>query len=67
MTQGLFLPGAVSFTMCGSFRRDDCIVDGDTFHFGGETIRVADIDAPRPTQRAATTRPGCPPDAPAST
>lgn len=37
---------AVSFTMCGSERRIDCVVDGDTFWLGGEKIRIADIDAP---------------------
>jgi endonuclease YncB( thermonuclease family) len=37
---------AVSFTICGSARRDDCVIDGDTFWYGGEKIRIADIDAP---------------------
>jgi len=37
---------AASFTMCGSARHVDCVVDGDTFWLGGEKIRVADIDAP---------------------
>lgn len=26
--------------------RENCVVDGDTFSLGGETIRIADIDAP---------------------
>ena len=37
---------AVSFTMCGSARRVDCVVDGDTFWLSGEKIRIADIDTP---------------------
>jgi micrococcal nuclease len=35
-----------SFAMCGVVRRDDCVVDGDTFWYGGDKIRIADIDAP---------------------
>jgi len=27
-------------------RRDNCVVDGDTFRLGGETVRISDIDAP---------------------
>lgn len=26
--------------------RDNCVVDGDTFHMNGATIRISDIDAP---------------------
>ncbi len=37
---------AVTFSICGVGRRTDCVVDGDTFWFRGEKIRVADIDAP---------------------
>jgi micrococcal nuclease len=37
---------SVRFAMCGSSARENCVVDGDTFHFRGEKIRVADIDAP---------------------
>lgn len=35
-----------SFAMCGSSARENCVVDGDTFYFRGDKIRVADIDAP---------------------
>ena len=35
-----------SFAMCGGSRRDNCVIDGDTFRFDGEKIRIADIDAP---------------------
>lgn len=35
-----------SFSNCGSGRRTDCVLDGDTFHVDGEKIRIADIDAP---------------------
>jgi endonuclease YncB( thermonuclease family) len=41
-----FVPQAASFTLCHGSARHDCIVDGDTFHFGGDKIRIADIDAP---------------------
>ena len=34
------------FTLCGHSARVNCVVDGDTFWFRGEKIRVADIDAP---------------------
>jgi endonuclease YncB( thermonuclease family) len=37
---------SATFEVCGTLRRDDCVVDGDTFRFRGERIRVADIDAP---------------------
>jgi endonuclease YncB( thermonuclease family) len=32
--------------MCGERRRVNCVVDGDTFWFRREKIRIADIDAP---------------------
>ncbi len=35
-----------SFTICGAFHRDNCVIDGDTFRYGGERIRILDIDAP---------------------
>lgn len=35
---------AVTFSICGAGRRTDCVVDGDTFWFRGDKIRVADID-----------------------
>ncbi len=34
------------FALCGSARRVNCVVDGDTFYFRGEKIRVADINTP---------------------
>jgi micrococcal nuclease len=43
------LPQVQSFSqfgMCGAFKRSNCVVDGDTFYFQGQKIRVADIDAP---------------------
>nr|WP_174045473.1 thermonuclease family protein [Rhizobium rhizogenes] len=35
-----------SFLICGDSRRVNCVVDGDTFWFRGENIRIADIDTP---------------------
>lgn len=35
-----------SFSLCAGAVRMNCVVDGDTFWFKGEKIRVADIDAP---------------------
>lgn len=38
---------AASFSYCGGgAARISCVVDGDTFWFRGEKIRIADIDAP---------------------
>ncbi|CAM5283053.1 hypothetical protein AFEL58S_00008 [Afipia felis] len=37
---------SATFSICGAGRRADCVVDGDTFWFRGEKIRIADIDAP---------------------
>jgi endonuclease YncB( thermonuclease family) len=34
------------FTICDGPRRDGCVIDGDTFRFQGQRIRIADIDAP---------------------
>ncbi|MCL6709079.1 thermonuclease family protein [Pseudomonas sp. R2.Fl] len=34
------------FDLCGSARRQNCVVDGDTFWYRGEKIRIADIDTP---------------------
>ncbi|MFB2552680.1 thermonuclease family protein [Ensifer soli] len=33
-----------------ALRRDHCVIDGDTFILGGETVRIADIDAPETKQ-----------------
>lgn len=35
-----------SFALCHSGGGINCIVDGDTFWFGGEKYRIADIDTP---------------------
>lgn len=37
---------SAEFTLCGNRRRTNCVVDGDTFWFRRQKIRVADIDAP---------------------
>lgn len=37
---------ANQFYFCG-IRNDNCVIDGATFRYQGEAIRVADIDAPR--------------------
>lgn len=34
------------FTTCNGPIRDNCVVDGDTFWYAGEKIRVADINTP---------------------
>lgn len=35
-----------AFSICGSGKHVNCVVDGDTFWFRGEKIRIADIDTP---------------------
>ena len=35
-----------AFSICGSGQRVTCVVDGDTFWFRGNKIRIADIDTP---------------------
>ena len=37
---------AYPLALCSPGKRVDCIVDGDTFWWKGEKIRIADIDAP---------------------
>ncbi|QRM35789.1 thermonuclease family protein (plasmid) [Microvirga sp. VF16] len=37
---------SVSFRLCGSSAAENCVVDGDTIHWGGIKIRLADIDTP---------------------
>lgn len=39
-------PLRASFSLCAGGVRLNCVVDGDTFWFGGQKIRIADIDAP---------------------
>lgn len=38
--------GDTQFRLCVRTSQQDCVVDGDTFRYRGETIRVSDIDAP---------------------
>ncbi|WP_190233785.1 thermonuclease family protein [Rhizobium sp. R339] len=35
-----------AFSFCGPDRHVNCVVDGDTFWFQGEKIRISDIDTP---------------------
>jgi endonuclease YncB( thermonuclease family) len=37
---------AAVFTLCDGPVRVNCVVDGDTFWYGGEKVRIADINAP---------------------
>lgn len=37
---------SVRFGLCPSGGGQNCVVDGDTFWFGGEKYRIADIDTP---------------------
>lgn len=37
---------SVALVICAPGPRDNCVVDGDTFWFEGEKVRIADIDAP---------------------
>lgn len=46
------LPGPNGFTLCDGSIRADCVVDGDTFWFRGEKIRIAYIDASEISQPA---------------
>lgn len=45
------------FSTCGGSLRYNCVIDGDTFYFQGEKIRIADIDTPE------THPPRCPEEA----
>jgi micrococcal nuclease len=45
------------FGYCHQGGGKNCVVDGDTFHYRGETIRIADIDTPE------THPPNCPREA----
>ncbi len=51
-------PGAVAvgrarFGLCHSGGGSNCVVDGDTFYLRGAKVRIAGIDAPQRTRRAA--------------
>lgn len=48
---------AARFAACGSGSRENCVVDGDTFWYRGEKIRIADINAPEVSE------PQCPAEA----
>lgn len=48
---------AASFARCGSGPRYNCVVDGDTFWYRGEKIRIADINTPEVSE------PHCPAEA----
>ena len=37
---------AARFALCGAGPRVDCVVDGDTFWYRAEKIRIADINTP---------------------
>lgn len=37
---------SAAFTLCGRPPHSDCVIDGDTFYWGNQSIRIADIDAP---------------------
>ena len=37
---------SIQFDLCSGFNRSNCVVDGDTIHFEGRKIRIADIDTP---------------------
>ena len=40
----------VSFTFCAGRLQPNCVIDGDTIHYDGTRIRIADIDAPETHQ-----------------
>jgi len=37
---------AARFNLCQHKHRDNCVVDGDTIHYHGDKIRIADINTP---------------------
>lgn len=41
-----FFTLAASFALCADGPRYTCVVDGDTFWFHGEKVRITDINAP---------------------
>lgn len=45
-SQALLSGGSPAFTICGSGRQVNCVVDGDTFWMQGRKIRILDIDTP---------------------
>lgn len=49
-TSEVVTPVQVSFSMCSTTKRNNCVVDGDTIWMAGHKIRIADIDAPEKSQ-----------------
>ncbi|MCA9241211.1 MAG: thermonuclease family protein [Planctomycetales bacterium] len=39
-------PEQARFTLCVRGRGTNCVIDGDTIRYGGDIIRIADIDTP---------------------
>lgn len=37
---------ATTFRMCGRPPHQNCVIDGDTFYFDRQSVRIADIDTP---------------------
>lgn len=52
-----FTEASARFSICGGGARVNCVVDGDTFWYAGEKIRVADINTPEVSE------PQCPREA----
>ena len=44
--RGEVVAGAYIFRTCAAPPHHTCVMDGDTFYFRGESIRIADLDAP---------------------
>lgn len=40
------MTAAARFGFCDELRTSNCVIDGDTFRYEGERIRIMDIDAP---------------------
>lgn len=38
--------GEARFKLCNWASKQNCVIDGDTFRYRGDTIRISDIDAP---------------------
>lgn len=47
---------AAALPLCPPGPRDNCVVDGDTFWWGGEKMRLEDIDAPEVRGRCKAER-----------
>lgn len=46
------------FSICSGSPRTNCVVDGDTFWFRGQKIRIADIDTPELSPPRCGAKPG---------